>query len=194
MALPGDIIENPITGERITFLRTTAETDGEFLQVELAVTPNGFLPLAHTHPFQEERFTIQSGMMVMTVDGVERILEPGDSIAVPAGAPHEWHNGGQDELVAIVEFRPALNAEACFESSFGLAQDGLADPTSGIPVQPWLALIFDAYQDFVHPVDPPIDLLLEQFHPIVVAAHQQGLRMPYPYPHGRLAGTDRATA
>jgi mannose-6-phosphate isomerase-like protein (cupin superfamily) len=194
MALPGDVIENPVTGERFTFLRTAAETGGELLQVELTVKPGGFLPLAHTHPFQEERFAIRSGTMVITVDGVERVLEPGDSVAVPAGAPHEWHNGGEGDLVAIVEFRPALNAEACFESSFGLAQDGLVDPASGIPLQPWLALIFDAYQDFVHPIDPPIDLLLEQFRPIVVAARQQGLRMPYPYPYDRLAGTDRATA
>lgn len=194
MALPGDVIEHPVTGERITFLHTTAETGGEFLRVELAVKSDGFLPLAHTHPFQEERFAVQSGTMVITVDGVERVLEEGDSITVPAGAPHEWHNGGEGDLVAIVEFRPALTAEECFESSFGLAQDGLVDPASGIPIQPWLALIFDTYQDFVHPVDPPIDLLLEQFHPIVVAARQQGLRMPYPYPHDHLAGIDRASA
>jgi hypothetical protein len=34
MASRGDTIENPLTGERMTFLETARDTDGELLQME----------------------------------------------------------------------------------------------------------------------------------------------------------------
>jgi hypothetical protein len=37
VAQAGDVIENPITGERITFLKTTRETNGELLRFEYVV-------------------------------------------------------------------------------------------------------------------------------------------------------------
>ncbi len=49
MAKAGDIIENPATGERITFLNTTQETNGELLRFEY-VLPPGFTIAEHVHP------------------------------------------------------------------------------------------------------------------------------------------------
>ncbi len=39
MAKTGDVIENPTTGERITFLKTTRETNGELLRFEYSLPP-----------------------------------------------------------------------------------------------------------------------------------------------------------
>ena len=39
MAKAGDVIENSITGEQITFLKTTRETDGELLRFEYILLP-----------------------------------------------------------------------------------------------------------------------------------------------------------
>jgi len=194
MAQPGDIIEHPITGERVTFLRTTAETGGEYVQAELAVAPGGFVSLAHIHPRQEERFTVKSGALTIIVDGKTSRLGPGESIRIAAGTPHEWRNADPVEMVAIVEFFPALSAEECFESAFGLAQDGKVDPVSGIMEQPWLALLLVTYRDFIAPVDPPQAILLEQLRPIADEAIRQGFNLPYPYPHHRLAEETRASA
>ena len=44
MAKAGDIIENPITGERITFLKTTQETNGELLRFEDVLPPDSPYP------------------------------------------------------------------------------------------------------------------------------------------------------
>jgi len=44
MAKTGDVIENPMTGERITFLKTTRETNGELLRFEYV------LPLVSPYP------------------------------------------------------------------------------------------------------------------------------------------------
>jgi hypothetical protein len=39
MISTGDTIENPVTGERITFLATSADTDGEAVVIETVVRP-----------------------------------------------------------------------------------------------------------------------------------------------------------
>ena len=53
MATKGNVIENPVTGEKVTFLETAADTNGELLRLELAVGPHGFLAVPHIHPFRK---------------------------------------------------------------------------------------------------------------------------------------------
>src|SRR5215216_5504641 len=127
MARRGDTIEHPVTGERITFLETSEETDGKYATFELRVRPHGFVVAPHVHPFAEETFEIRSGTFTFVVDGHERRAGPGDGATVPAGAVHAWWKTGEDEGIAVVEFRPALKTEEFFESFFGLAEDGAAE-------------------------------------------------------------------
>jgi hypothetical protein len=42
-----DALENPATGERLLFLRTARETDGEVLEYELTLVPRGFAVRDH---------------------------------------------------------------------------------------------------------------------------------------------------
>ena len=44
MAYTGQSIENPVSGERIEFLRTAGDTDGELLEFELTLAPTGASP------------------------------------------------------------------------------------------------------------------------------------------------------
>ncbi len=52
MIRSGDTIHNPVTGERITFLATSRETNGEAVVIETVVQPHGFVAAAHVHPSQ----------------------------------------------------------------------------------------------------------------------------------------------
>src|SRR3981081_3252677 len=61
MAYSGQIIENPVSGERITFRKTAADTGGELLEFDIELTPDGHVPGMHVHPAQEGRFGIVSG-------------------------------------------------------------------------------------------------------------------------------------
>jgi mannose-6-phosphate isomerase-like protein (cupin superfamily) len=63
MAFTGQTISNPVSGEKITFLKTAADTAGELLEFELALSPDGHVPGAHVHPEQEERFHVLEGTM-----------------------------------------------------------------------------------------------------------------------------------
>ena len=42
MIQAGDVIENPVTGERLVFRKTSRETNGEAVVLETFVKPNGF--------------------------------------------------------------------------------------------------------------------------------------------------------
>jgi hypothetical protein len=62
MARRGDIVENPMTGERTTFLETARDTGGELLRFEYVLPPGWSVP-EHVHPRQEERHEIVSGTL-----------------------------------------------------------------------------------------------------------------------------------
>jgi mannose-6-phosphate isomerase-like protein (cupin superfamily) len=183
MARRGDKVEHPVTGERITFLTTSEETNGEYALLELRVRPHGFVAVPHIHPFAEESFEIRSGTFTFVVDGRERKVGPGEGATVPAGAAHAWWNAGEDEGVAIVEFRPGFQTEEFFESFFGLAQDGKVSPKTGLPNVLWLASIFRAYQDFGYIARPPLFVQRAVFAPLGTVARLLGHRLPRPYPY-----------
>jgi len=52
MARQGDTLENPVTGERLAFRRTTAESGGAVLSFAYFLPAGGSVPLAHVHPRQ----------------------------------------------------------------------------------------------------------------------------------------------
>ena len=103
MAYTGQTINNPVSGEQITFMQTAADTAGELLEFELALSPDGHVPGAHVHPEQEERFHVLEGKMKFRM-GLRRIVaEAGDTVVVPAGRVHRFANGGD------TTWRPAIS-------------------------------------------------------------------------------------
>ena len=73
MAHAGQVLENPISGEKITFRQTAVDTDGELLAFELVLAPAGAVPGAHVHPEQEERFEVVSGTLAFRL-GLKRVV------------------------------------------------------------------------------------------------------------------------
>jgi hypothetical protein len=56
MAYVGQTLENPASGERITFRATAAQTDGELVAIDLELPPGARVPGGlHIHLKQEER-------------------------------------------------------------------------------------------------------------------------------------------
>jgi quercetin dioxygenase-like cupin family protein len=150
----GDTIENPVTGERIVFRATSRETNGEAVVFETFVQPNGFVAAAHVHPKQEERFEIVAGTLGLNVSGREIVAGPGETLTVPAGAPHRFWNAGDDEVRFRCEVRPALNFEQLLETMFALAADGKTNE-KGMPNLLRLAVIARAHFDVVRLPFPP---------------------------------------
>jgi hypothetical protein len=69
MAKAGDIIDNPVTGERIVVLQSAQETDGEVFAFELSIKPHGFVSAEHIHLKQEEIFEVTRGTIHFRING-----------------------------------------------------------------------------------------------------------------------------
>jgi quercetin dioxygenase-like cupin family protein len=150
----GDSIENPVTGERLVFTRTSAETNGEYVRFECFVKPAGFVAAAHVHPYQEERFEILEGEVTFKLDGQELPTRPGDVVLVPAGKKHQFWNAGDSEARFACKVSPVLGFEGLIETMFSLAQDGKTN-RKGMPNLLRLAVIARAHFDTVRLPFPP---------------------------------------
>jgi quercetin dioxygenase-like cupin family protein len=147
MAQAGDVIQNPLTGERLTFLKTSGDSDGELLLIDWFLNPGGFLPGgAHVHPYQEEYFEVISGTLGVRVGRRKCILRAGEAATVPPGTLHGWWNESSDEVHAIIEFRPALDTESLFETLYGLMRDGKTTG-KGVPHPLQVLAVLEEYKN-----------------------------------------------
>jgi quercetin dioxygenase-like cupin family protein len=122
--VPGQTLENPVTGERFTFTDTAASTGGELLAFDFALKPGGAVPIPHVHPIQTERFEVLAGRMRFRIGLRTLIAEPGDVIEVEPGVAHGFANAGDEEARLHVEVRPALAMENMFAEVVAMAEAG----------------------------------------------------------------------
>ncbi|WP_033296221.1 cupin domain-containing protein [Amycolatopsis jejuensis] len=81
IALVGDIYTILVSGE---------QTNGRYCLIDMQVPPGGGPP-PHRHDF-EEMFTLIEGQLRFTFRGEETIVNAGETVNVPANAPHFFHN------------------------------------------------------------------------------------------------------
>jgi quercetin dioxygenase-like cupin family protein len=132
-------IDNPATGERYTFLRTSEDTGGALFVLERRHRPGG-LVAEHVHPLQEERFEVVDGEITFRIEGRDRRYGPGEVIIVAPGVRHAPRNESDRESTALIEFRPALDIQGFFETFAGLARDGRTNRL-GVPRNPLRAAV-----------------------------------------------------
>jgi quercetin dioxygenase-like cupin family protein len=173
MAHAGQILENPISGEKIIFRQTAADTERELLAFELVLAPGGGVPGAHVHPEQEERFEVVSGTMAFRV-GLKRIVAgPGEAVVVPAGRMHRFENAGDEAAHVLVEVRPALEMERLFETVVSLAGEGRC-MRSGMPKPLDLALFVREFRREVRAPFPPPLAVRAALAPLAWVAERRG--------------------
>jgi mannose-6-phosphate isomerase-like protein (cupin superfamily) len=173
MAYTGQTISNPVSGERITFLQTAQDTDGELLEFELELTPDGHVPGAHVHPAQEERFHVLSGRMKFRRGWRRVVAEAGDTVIVPAGTVHRFANAGDDVARCRVEVVPALDMEQLLETTVELAIEGNVT-RSGMPRPLHLALFVERFRREVKAPFPPAWMVRALMAPLRGLARARG--------------------
>jgi quercetin dioxygenase-like cupin family protein len=147
-------IFNPRTGQRMRFPLTADDNDGELLRIESTNPPTGVPEPEHVHPHQESRVEVIEGTLLFVVDGEERRLRPGDSLAIPAGVRHHFVSDGDEDAVSLQEFRPALRTAEFFHTYFGLAERGELDE-KGTPSLLRFAVLGPAFADEIRLASPP---------------------------------------
>lgn len=125
-------IYNPLQKDAVTFLETSAESDGERTLLELELAPGGGNSL-HRHITYTERFDVLEGTLTVEVSGTVQRLAGGEQAAAPAGAMHRFANETGERVVFRVEVVPGHPGfESALQISYGLARDGLVRP-DGMP-------------------------------------------------------------
>jgi quercetin dioxygenase-like cupin family protein len=115
------VIDNPVTGERITIRHSASDTGGERLVFDVELPPGAHVPAAHVHPRQQETFVVLQGRVQFLLGHRRRVVERGGTVVVGPGTAHWFGNVGSTPAVTRVEVRPALQMQELLERNSLLA-------------------------------------------------------------------------
>lgn len=87
-------------GEDVSYLATSAETNGQFTIVEIRSAPGGGPP-PHIHTGQDEVFYVISGAYSVEIDGRTETIGPGDVAFIPRGVRHRYTSASDGKLLSI---------------------------------------------------------------------------------------------
>jgi quercetin dioxygenase-like cupin family protein len=82
-----------VAGDTYTILLRSEDTAGRYCLIDMHVPPGGGPP-PHRHDF-EETFTLLDGELEFTFRGEKRIARAGETVHIPANAPHMFRNVGE---------------------------------------------------------------------------------------------------
>lgn len=98
-----------IVGDTYTILLSGRETAGRFCLIDMYVPPGGGPP-PHRHDF-EETFVLLDGELEATFRGQKRTVKAGETIHIPANAPHQFHNSSAKPVRMLCVCSPAGQEE-----------------------------------------------------------------------------------
>jgi quercetin dioxygenase-like cupin family protein len=79
-----------LVGDTYTITVSGDDTDGRFCVIDMHIPPGGGPP-PHRHDF-EETFILLEGEIEATFRGKKSVVRAGDTVNIPANAPHQFHN------------------------------------------------------------------------------------------------------
>jgi len=94
-----------MVGDTYTILLTGDDTAGRYCLIDMHIPPGGG-PGPHRHDF-EEMFTVLDGEIETTFRGVKSSVRAGDSVNIPANAPHMFHNVSKQSARLLCLCAPA---------------------------------------------------------------------------------------
>jgi quercetin dioxygenase-like cupin family protein len=81
-----------LVGDTYTVLVSGKDTAGRFCLIDMHIPPGGGPP-PHRHDF-EETFVVLEGTIEATFRGAKSVVHAGETIHIPANAPHQFQNKG----------------------------------------------------------------------------------------------------
>ena len=136
-------IYNPIQKDSVIFLKTHADTNGDYTLVEVELADGGGVGL-HYHKTYSEKFDCIDGEVQVQLGKTIHTLQAGQSATAEPNINHLFRNRSGKSCKFRVELRPASRGfEQSLQIGYGLASDGLCKP-NGFPKDKLaLAWLFD---------------------------------------------------
>ena len=115
-----------IVGDTYTILLSGSDTAGRFTLIDMHVPPGGGPP-PHRHDF-EETFILLDGELQAIFRGEKRIVRAGETVSIPANAPHQFHNASSKPVRMLCICSPAGQEEFFKEVGTAVASRTAAPP------------------------------------------------------------------
>ena len=175
MAKASDVLEMAPLGCRVKLIKTAAETEGELCEFDVLGRPRGFLVQPHVHVGQTESYEVIAGSFKLVEGGRERVLGPGETASVRAGAVHRQMPGDGADGHVRVQVRPAGSTQAFLERVAEMCAAGEFN-RFGFPKPVAAARIITEFGDEGHAANPPLPVQKALAKAILGAAN---LSRPY---------------
>jgi len=94
-----------VVGDTYTILLGGDDTDGRYCLIDMLVPPGGGPP-HHRHDF-EESFTVLEGEVEFTFRGKKLVVRIGETVNIPANAPHFFRNASKEPARLLCICTPA---------------------------------------------------------------------------------------
>lgn len=98
-----------LVGDTYTLLLTGADTKGRYCLIDMHIPPGGGPP-PHRHDF-EESFTVLDGEIEATFRGKKTVVKAGETLSIPANAPHSFTNASSQPARLLCICAPAGQEE-----------------------------------------------------------------------------------
>jgi len=98
-----------LVGDTYTILLSGAETAGRYCLIDMHIPPGGG-PAPHRHDF-EESFTLLEGEIEATFRGAKSVVRAGETVNIPANAPHSFTNASTQAVRLLCICSPSGQEE-----------------------------------------------------------------------------------
>ena len=102
-----------VVGDTYTILLSGKDTGGQFCLIDMHI-PAGGGPPPHRHDF-EETFSVLKGEVEATFRGKKQMVRAGETINIPANAPHQFRNSSSQPARLLCICSPAGQEEFFME-------------------------------------------------------------------------------
>lgn len=127
-----------------TFIKTGADTNGEYELVKVELEPMGGNDW-HYHKNFLEQFTVLEGAVRIGNEGKEIMLQKGDSTTATREEMHFFKNARNEKSLLLVKVSPAAGLEKTLRVAYGLINDGLLK--DDMTKNPWHMALLLGYSE-----------------------------------------------
>jgi quercetin dioxygenase-like cupin family protein len=122
----GDLPHLGLVGDTYTVLLSARDTAGKYCLIDMHVPPGGGPP-PHRHDF-EETFIVQAGEIEATFRGEVSTVRAGETLHIPANAPHQFRNASKENVRLLCICAPAGQEEFFAEVGVRVSGRTVAPP------------------------------------------------------------------
>jgi mannose-6-phosphate isomerase-like protein (cupin superfamily) len=176
----GEVLLHKKSGSRLIIIQSAADTNGEWIEIELIIKPNAFLLPIHIHANQTEEWQVISGSAIYQLEDEYRSLQPGEMVTFLPGVAHvNPRSASEVDLQVRMRVSPALDFHVLLETIMRACDYGHERPAGTLSLLHG-AVLLHGLQSKVYLANRPIWLQKLMLPVLSLIGRFAGYRARYP--------------